>query len=179
MTILSVFDRYFSYYMWLRVRHFGWTEISSLLGRQRYKAKLWLSPRPIGKSAFDRKRLEQRWMAIAYLAPHYGEEERPIQHSLTVTPRTVHSTPLPRSLSTLFTCSFLSQGSTGTTSPRVRVRPSVRLPARCPPPSLAPSLLTQFLPAMLHQRFLLRRPAAPGGWDKETSCARLCAVQNR
>ena len=144
--------------MWLKVRDNLVGLKSILLGKHRYKAKLWLSSRAIGKSAFDRKRLDdRRWMTIAYLAPHYGEEERPIQHSLTVTPRTVHSTPLPRSLSTLFTCSFLSQGSIrqGTTSPRVR--PSVRVhpSARPLPSALSRPLLTQFLPAMLHQRFLL------------------------
>ena len=93
----------------------------------------------------------------------------PDQHSLL-------GSLLAHSLSTLFTCSFLRSFTSlalwvlfageGTKSlarslaapsasvrpprsPRRRPRPS----ARCPPPSLA--LLTQFLPAMLHQRFLL------------------------
>ena len=159
---------------------------SILLGKHRYKAKPWLSPRAIGKSAFDRKRLDdRRWMAIAYFAPHCGEEERPIQHSLTVTPRTVHSTPLPRSLSTLFTCSFLSQGSTGTTSPSVRVRlsASVRPPVALRPLSVAADTVPScdvapaISPPPPPRPWSDHRPA-PGGWDKETSCAR-CAVQNR
>ena len=75
-------------------------------------------------------------MAIAYLAPHYGEEERPIQHSLTVTPRTVQSNPI-------HSLAHFRRYSPVRFFPRVRREPlrpvsaSVR-PFACPPVALRP-----------------------------------------